>query len=163
MGRALLVGVERRDLNGRPQERGRWARLRDRVAGRAEDAPLEVVEDGLIVVAESVDEAAASSTVLDASRWRAEEEVVVRHVLVLPAARGAEAIATAGLDEYRAVDSTTYPLTGAVAEPDRTTVVLARVQLLDAMHLSQERSRMASLGSRHGGAAIGWQVLQRPG
>ena len=41
-------------------------------------------------------------------------------------------------------------------------LVLARVQLLDAMHLSQERSRMASLGSRHGGFAREWAVLQRP-
>lgn len=132
------------------------------MSGRAVDAGLDVDERGLIVVAESVDDAAASSTVLDASSWLPEEETVVRHVLFLPAARVADAVATASLDEYRAVDPTGYPLAGIDSAGELTMVVLGRVQLVDAIHLSQERSRMAGLGARHGGRAVGWQVLQRP-
>jgi hypothetical protein len=36
------------------------------------------------------------------------------------------------------------------------------VQLIDALHVSQERSRMAGLTQRLGGSAAGWQVLQPP-
>ncbi len=42
------------------------------------------------------------------------------------------------------------------------TVLLERVQLLDALHCSQERSRMAGLAQRLGGTALGWEGLQPP-
>ncbi|AZG43665.1 hypothetical protein D7316_00234 [Gordonia insulae] len=148
-----------RDLNGRAVTPGRWERLRNRLPGGARGHdPLDVAEADLVVVAESDDEAAASSSVLDASDWRPDDEVVLRHVLRLPGDRVADAVATAALDGYGRVDQ---------ARPDErasdtVTLGLARVQLLDAMHLAQERSRMASLGSRHGGVVLRWQVLQRP-
>ncbi|MGV9710237.1 hypothetical protein ACWDTI_06185 [Gordonia sp. NPDC003424] len=169
--------MEQRDINGRPVAPGRWARLRERLGGGPGDGGIDVADTGLIVVAESVDDAAASSTVLAASAWRPEDQVVLRHALRLPADRVADAVATAGLDEYRRVDTPAHPFpdTGASGESvafgasgvsgasgSDVVVVLARVQLLDAVHLSQERSRMASLGSRHGGSVIGWQILQRP-
>ncbi|MBB5918013.1 hypothetical protein BJY24_006925 [Nocardia transvalensis] len=40
------------------------------------------------------------------------------------------------------------------------TLILQRVQVLDALHCSQERSRMAGLAQRHDGAALGWDALQ---
>lgn len=82
---------------------------------------------------------------------------MVRHVLALPTSRVSDAIAVAALDGYRPVHSEQ----DSPVPDGHETVVLARVQLVDALHLSQERSRMASLGSRHGGRAVGWQVLQR--
>jgi hypothetical protein len=153
-------GSAPRDLNGRPVRAGRWDRLRQRLRGHAADEPIVVGDPGLIVVAESDDEAAASSTVLAASEWRPEEEVVLRHVLLIPRDRAEDAAATGGLDGYeRVVDGA---VSVSVPEPDIEVVILARGQLLDAVHLSQERSRMASLGSRHGGVVVRWQVLQRP-
>ncbi len=155
----------RRDLNGRPVVPGRWDRVRNLFRHGAVDDPLDCADTTLVVVAESGDEAAASSAVLATSAWRADEEVVLRHVLQLPAQRVSDAVATAALSGYRRLDS------GPDAGPDvadantadpTVTVLLARVQMLDAVHLSQERSRMASLGSRHGGLVVGWQVLQRP-
>lgn len=159
------VNSDRRDLNGRPVRPRRWDRLRARLGGAADGAALDPAAGGLVVVAESSDDAAASSAVLDSSSWRPDDEVVLRHLLVLPEDRAAAAIATAGLDEYVLLDLPDDDVWTRRADGPAAgmrPVVLARVQLLDAMHLSQERSRMASLGSRHGGSSVGWQVLQRP-
>lgn len=41
-------------------------------------------------------------------------------------------------------------------------VVFERVQVLDALHCSQERSRMAGLAQRLGGSVAGWDALQPP-
>ncbi|MEE3852411.1 hypothetical protein VZC37_18875 [Gordonia sp. LSe1-13] len=157
----------RRDLNGRPLTPGRWERLRERVIGRRHQDALDTDAAELVVVAESDDDAAASSVVLDRSSWRPEDEVVLRHVLRLPASRLDDAVATAALDGYtsvvvdqRTTDTNAEP-TGD-GESGLVVVHLARVQMLDAVHLSQERSRMASLGSRHRGVVLRWQVLQRP-
>jgi hypothetical protein len=50
---------------------------------------------------------------------------------------------------------------GRAAEvPDARVLVLQRVQVLDALHCSQERSRMAGLAQRRGGVALGWEALQ---
>ncbi|MED5801537.1 hypothetical protein VX037_10915 [Gordonia sp. Z-3] len=154
----------RRDLNGRPVEVGRLTRLRDRVLGRREVAAQVQVDDpSLVVVVESADDAVASSTALADSAWRADDEVVLRHVLRLPSSQVDDAVALAGLDGYQSAK--VGPVDGLASDTgtaDEVIVVLARVQLLDAMHLSQERSRMASLGSRHGGEVLRWQVLQPP-
>lgn len=49
----------------------------------------------------------------------------------------------------------------AAAEvPDARVLVLQRVQVLDALHCSQERSRMAGLAQRRNGVALGWEALQ---
>ncbi|GAA5058644.1 hypothetical protein GCM10023318_38200 [Nocardia callitridis] len=39
-------------------------------------------------------------------------------------------------------------------------LILRRVQILDALHCSQERSRMAGLAQRHDGTVDGWDALQ---
>jgi len=144
--------ADRRDLNGKPVQRSRFSRLRDRFGASDQVRPLHVDDPDLIVVAESADEAQASSAALASTAWRPDDEVVLRHVLRVPAAHLDDVSATAALDGY-------------VCEPldagDPVTIAVARVQLIDAMHLSQERSRMASLGSRRGGHVVGWQVLQR--
>ena len=44
--------------------------------------------------------------------------------------------------------------------PDARLLGLQRVQVLDALHCSQERSRMAGLAQRRGGVALGWEALQ---
>ncbi|WP_238423406.1 hypothetical protein [Gordonia sp. 'Campus'] len=151
----------RRDLNGRIVAQGRLARLRSRLRSGAEAGPLSLADE-VVEVAGSEDDAVASSTALDASSWRAEDEVILRHHLEIPSERVDAAAGVAALDGYERVDDERW---GPLPVPSADGLVLlmvARVQLLDAMHLSQERSRMASLGSRHGGAARGWAVLQRP-
>lgn len=141
-----------------------------RVRGSRPATTISIGNAALTVVAQSADDAASSATVLEASSWRPDEQVVVRHFASLPAARVAEAAELAALDGYQVIDRDFIdgagPLAGELAAavsamtPGHALVVFARVQLLDSMHLSQERSRMASLGSRHGGTTLGWQVLQ---
>lgn len=101
-------------------------------------------------------------------RWETLRRAVIgdkgasRDVLTLADADVATAAEVAALDDYELVsvdvvgDRFEIP-TGLQA------VVLARVQRVDALHLSQERSRMASLASRHFGLPLGWQIAQRPG
>lgn len=146
-----------RDVNGRPVSRSRWQRLTARIGSHRESQVIDVDDADLEVVASCVDDAASSSTVLEGSSWRPADQAVVRHVLALPTSRVSDAIAVAALDGYRPV----HPEQDSPVPDGHETVVLARVQLVDALHLSQERSRMASPGSRHGGRAVGWQVLQR--
>ncbi|MCZ4534943.1 hypothetical protein P9A14_14925 [Gordonia hongkongensis] len=150
-----------RDLNGRVVEQGRLARLRSRLRPRAGAGPL-TLHERVEVVARSDDDAIASSVALDASSWRAADEVILRHVVEVPSDRRADAAAVAALDGYESVDDERWGPRPAPRDDRLVVLVLARVQLLDAMHLSQERSRMASLGSRHGGFAREWAVLQRP-
>ena len=151
----------RRDLNGRVVAQGRLARLRSRFSGGAGGGPL-ALDDEVVVVAGSDDDAIASSVALDASSWRSDEEVILRHDLELPPERVAEAVAVAAIDGYEVVGDERWGSRPGSADDRLEVLVLARVQLLDAMHLSQERSRMASLGSRHGGIARRGSVLQRP-
>ncbi|MFE0749524.1 hypothetical protein [Gordonia sp. NPDC058843] len=150
-----------RDLNGRVVEQGRLARLRSRLRPRAESGPLTLGER-VEVVARSEDDAIASSVALEASSWRADDEVILRHHVEVPPDRQADAAAVAALDGYESIADERWGPAPSPRAEGLVVLVLARVQLLDAMHLSQERSRMASLGSRHGGFAREWAVLQRP-
>jgi hypothetical protein len=124
------------------------------------------------VVAASFDDAEASSAALERAAagdpgWRAEDQVVLRHHLWLPAGQLDDAAAVAGQDGYQRVEEG-VDATGAVAEaverspevPDGRVLVLQRVQVLDALHCSQERSRMAGLAQRRDGVALGWEALQ---
>lgn len=132
------------------------------IGGRA--APrdvLTVTDRDVVVVGESDDEAASSSSILDASTLRPADQAVVRHVLALPGDGVEAAVGLAALDEYEAIPVDVVADRFAIPE-GLAPVVLARVQLVDALHLSQERSRMASLASRHSGVAVGWQIVQRP-
>lgn len=153
-----------RDLNGRPVRSGAVRRVLGRLTGRgAGGAETEVDDSALVLVAQSFDDAAASSTVLADSSWRESDEVVVTHLIAVPASREGEVESTAAQDEYRRVEPHDVPDVVRDAVPEGSVMVaLARPQLLDALHLSQERSRMAGLGARHEGTVLGWQVRQRP-
>ncbi|MCM3895518.1 hypothetical protein [Gordonia sputi] len=152
------------DLNGRPMAPRRWETLRRAMIGsRATPRDvLTVTERDVVVVGESDDEAASSSSILETSTLRPDAQAVVRHVLALPEQSVEAAVGLAALDGYEAIPvdvvADRFAIPAGLAP-----VVLARVQLVDALHLSQERSRMASLASRHAGVAVGWQIVQRPG
>lgn len=144
-----------------------WARLRTWVTRRRTE-PLDATRPDLVVVVASFDDAEACSTALErgaaaAPGWFAVEEALLRHHLTLPSGAVEEAVALAGQDGY-----TPAPVAGSAQEPDDAdpvTLILQRVQVLDALHCAQEKSRMASLAQRLGGVAHGWDALQpeRPG
>ncbi|MCM6773378.1 ribonuclease E inhibitor RraB [Nocardia sp. CDC159] len=126
-----------------------WQRL----IGRGDAAELDPDRPDLIVVAASFDDAEAASTALArAELWTPDAPAVLRHHLRLPADRVESAIALAAQEGY----------SPAATESDGPTVelILRRVQLLDALHCAQERSRMAGLAQRHDGVALGWDALQ---
>jgi hypothetical protein len=121
---------------------------------------LSADDPSLVITAESFDDAEAASAVLTDSAWRADEQSVLRHLLVLPSVTVDRALELAAQDHYGRVPiSTPVPVEPG---PGDEVVALARVQLIDALHVSQERSRMAGLAQRLGGSAAGWQVLQPP-
>ena len=122
--------------------------------GTREAEPLDATREDLVVVVEGFDEVEACSTALERSTtWRPGEQAVLRHHLVLPEPARAAASTTAAQDGY--APAGTDGAHGA-------DLVLARVQVLDALHCSQERSRMAGLAQRLGGHVLGWDALQPP-
>ncbi|MGB6181435.1 MAG: hypothetical protein WBF79_09355 [Rhodococcus sp. (in: high G+C Gram-positive bacteria)] len=143
----------------------RWWR---RLFGKAAPVRLDPTRDDLVVVASCFDDVEACSTVLERAAatnpvWTAEDDVVLRHHLLLPADQVSDAVSVAAQDGY--VESTTGPMAqtpgGLPAEVGGgTLVVLQRVQILDALHCSQERSRMAGLAQRRDGVVLGWDALQ---
>lgn len=153
-----------RDLNGRAVRTGVVRRFVDRLTGGGSAAADADVDDpALVLVAQSFDDAAASSTALADSDWRESDQAVVTHLVAVPAGREDEVEQTAAQDSYRRVEPRDVPATARDAVPRGSVLMaLARPQLLDALHLSQERSRMAGLGARHEGTVLGWQVWQRP-
>lgn len=153
------AGGVARDVNGNPIEIPRWRRLAERMRGdRKTNGEFSVEDPTLSITAESFDDAEAASTTLSASSWREDEQAVLRHLLLVASDAVESVVALAGQDHYQQV-AVSAPGAVAVA-PGQMLIALARVQLVDALHVSQERSRMAGLAQRHGGAAIAWQVLQ---
>ncbi|HEY9316236.1 hypothetical protein [Williamsia sp.] len=148
-----------RDVNGNPIEVPRWKRLADRFGGgRKPNGELSVDDSSLVITAECFDDAEAASTTLSASRWRQDDQAVLRHLLAVPGGEVEAVLAVAAQDHYQRVS---VDVPGALEiEPGQEFVALARVQLVDALHVSQERSRMAGLAQRHDGTVIAWQVLQ---
>ncbi|MFC0453451.1 ribonuclease E inhibitor RraB [Rhodococcus jostii] len=140
-----------------------WLR---RLFGSRQPAPLDQDRRDLVVVASSFDDVEACSTVLDRAaaedpRWEADAEAVLRHHLRLPAAAAADAASIAAQDGYRPQDPDETPSSSSPDEADATVaLVLQRVQILDALHCSQERSRMAGLAQRLGGSVDGWDAMQ---
>ncbi|WP_278265522.1 hypothetical protein [Nocardia sp. AG03] len=129
-----------------------WRRL---FGGQTES--LDPARDDLVVVASSFDDAESASSALDrATDLDREAEAVLRHHLRLPAEQVEAAAEIAGYDGYQRVES------DRPATDDLVPVVLRRVQLLDPLSCSQERSRMAGLAQRHDGVADGWDALQPP-
>nr|WP_156893596.1 hypothetical protein [Actinokineospora enzanensis] len=124
---------------------------RARPTGPTVDSP------GLVVVAGSFDDAEAASAALTrASDWRAAETAVLRHHLVLPRARVAEASTLIELDGYALRE------VGA-GEGDSILLHAVRAEVVTALTISRERSRMAGLAQRLDGTASGWDVLQTDG
>ncbi|GGG05187.1 hypothetical protein GCM10007304_19080 [Rhodococcoides trifolii] len=143
----------------------RWWR---RLFGKGSASALDPARTDLVVVASCFDDAEAASTTLDRAEgtdptWARDDQVVLRHHLVLPADTIDDAIAVAAQDGYSTPESGPPPAelssTSAPVEDGRP-LVLQRVQVLDALHCSQERSRMAGLAQRRGGTVSGWDALQ---
>ncbi|RKT82479.1 hypothetical protein SAMN05421805_12252 [Saccharopolyspora antimicrobica] len=137
--------------------RARWsARL---AARRARRKPVISADDpALRVVVTAYDETEAASTALArADEWQSGLPAVLRHHLALPersieSARG-----------LLSADGWDLRPGGRGAErggPGLTAMIALRVQELDALHCSQESSRMAGLAQRHGGQVYGWDALQ---
>jgi hypothetical protein len=140
-----------------------WTRWR-----RGRTAPeLDPGRPDLVVVAAGFDDAEASSVTLERAastepRWQPDAPAVLRHHLVLPDGSAAEAVAVAGQDGYREGPSPDRlpPEVRSDIRPGERLLVLQRVQVLDALHCSQERSRMAGLAQRRDGRVLGWDALQ---
>ncbi|RZQ59411.1 hypothetical protein [Amycolatopsis suaedae] len=116
------------------------SKLRD-LLGRPAEPELTADTPGLVVVAEAFDPVEADSAVLARSpRWVADRPAVLRHHLVLPAGRVEEAAAILAQDGW---DLREVTRTG-----DEARLHATRVQVLDALHCAQERSRMAGLAQR---------------
>ena len=146
--------------------------------GRSGTAGLDPADPTLVVVAGSADDAEACSAALARSTgWSEGAPVLLRHHLRLPRAAVAGATATAAQDGYAPAppDSPALPGAGSsdlpagrdgagdgTGDADRDVVglTLQRVQLLDALHCSQERSRMAGLAQRLDGDVLAWDALQ---
>jgi len=127
-------------------------RLLDLVKKR-ETPGLTAETPGLEIVAEAFDPVVADSAVLARSpAWVSTAPAVLRHHLLLPPDRLAEAASILAQDGYELREQS---LSG-----DLTRVLAVRVQVLDALHCAQERSRMAGLAQRLGGDALGWDAQQ---
>lgn len=125
-----------------------WQRL----LGRNAVAELDPARPDLVVVASSFDDSEACSAALGkALDWTVDEPVVLRHHLRVPAGQVNAVQIIAAQDGYN---------TGSLHDGDPAKLVLQRVQVLDALHCSQERSRMAGLAQRHDGDVLGWDALQ---
>jgi hypothetical protein len=124
---------------------------------RRREAPLDPDRADLVVVAECSDDVEACSTTLKRAAvttpaWRADESAVLRHHLRVPVGSVDTVTDIAAQDGY---------VGRIVAEADGVVALdLYRVQLLDALHCSQERSRMVGLAQRHSGDVLGWDALQ---
>lgn len=101
----------------------------------------------------------ASSVVLDPSPWRPGEPAVLRHYLAFGGGRAEEAVRVAELNGYQVITGAAGP---AGAEFPEDMVAFAKLESFTTVDVSRERSRIASMASRHRGTVLGWQVLQLP-
>ncbi|WP_040806826.1 hypothetical protein [Nocardia concava] len=125
-----------------------WRKL----VGRSATTELDPARPDLVVVASSFDDAEACSAALGkALDWSPDQPVVLRHHLRVPAAQVNAVQVMAEQLGYN---------TASVDDSDPAQLVLQRVQVLDALHCSQERSRMAAIAHRHEGTVLGWDALQ---
>ncbi|MEV0250616.1 ribonuclease E inhibitor RraB [Nocardia sp. NPDC050712] len=126
-----------------------------RLFGRAAPAALDPDRSDLVVVVASFDDAEACSAALGrATGWVPEAPAVLRHHLRIPADQVGRVREIAAQDGYRP------GVTEPTGDDDLEALVLQRVQVLDALHCAQEKSRMAGLAQRHDGSADGWDALQ---
>ncbi|WP_235870525.1 ribonuclease E inhibitor RraB [Rhodococcus xishaensis] len=135
------------------------ARLIGGVLSRRAPARLDRTRSDLVVVVSGFDDAEACSTALergieDDPVWVVDADAVLRHHLRLPADAVRGVLDIAAQDGYAPTSAPESVADGVVV------LRLERVQVLDALHCSQERSRMVGLAQRHGGTALGWEGLQ---
>lgn len=133
-----------------------------RRGGRGTPAP-DWNDPALIVVVSAFDETEAASAVLARSRqWVPEDAAVLRHHVLLPQESIGRAAELLEQDGWRLrPDPGDGPVPfGAAPEPGEQRLFAERVQKLDALHCSQESSRMAGLAQRLHGRAVGWVALQ---
>ncbi|MFE3293022.1 hypothetical protein [Rhodococcus sp. NPDC059234] len=146
-------------------QRVQWWR---KLFGRRKPAPLERERTDLVVVASGFDDVESCSAALDRAAasepaWIPDAETVVRHHLLLPTDRVSWAVEVAAQDDYTVAPSDAPAAeVAAVGDEGLVALVLQRTQILDALHCSQERSRMAGLAQRGGGHVLGWDALQPP-
>ncbi|MER5391245.1 hypothetical protein [Saccharopolyspora sp. NPDC002686] len=115
-------------------------------------------DPALRVVVVAYDEAeAASAALARADEWQPGLPAVLRHHLTLPDRTIEEARALLAADGWELRPGGRGAEDGGT---ELTAVVALRVQELDALHCSQESSRMAGLAQRHGGQVHGWDALQ---
>jgi len=132
---------------------------------RRSPEPLDPTRADLVVVVSGFDDVEACSTTLERGAagdpaWVPDADAVLRHHLRVPASAVTRAVDIAGQDGYAPTgdpDPVDDPAGGA-----DVVLRLERVQRLDALHCSQERSRMAGLAQRLNGTALGWEGLQPP-
>ena len=130
--------------------------------GKSRKPPVISVDDPhLVVVARAFDETAAASAVLNAAQsWEPDEPAVLRHHLRLPAAEIDGAREPLESDGWT-VRTEETPDDQENSGEGMISATALRVQKLDALHCSQESSRMAGLAQRLGGTALGWDALQQ--
>lgn len=122
------------------------------------------------MVASCFDDAEGCGVTLDRAeaedpRWSPDADAVLRHHLLLPSDRIDDAVAVAGQDGYEKATSgpmARTPSSLPAVVPRGELLTLQRVQVLDVLHCSQERSRMAGLAQRREGVVLGWDALQPP-
>ncbi|MTE14045.1 hypothetical protein [Nocardia aurantiaca] len=125
-----------------------WQRL----LGRGGTTKLDPARPDLVVVASSFDDAEACSTALGkALDWSADQPVVLRHHLRVPVGQ---------VNAVQVIAAQIGYDTASVDGADPANLVLQRVQVLDALHCSQERARIAAVAHRHEGDVLGWDALQ---
>lgn len=137
----------------------RWL---NRVIGRrGSSEPLISANDpDLEVVVLAFDETEAASAALGRSdTWQPDQPAVLRLHLALPPDSVQSARAVLAQDDWQLEPGGRGT---SEADPTLTALIAQRVQKLDALHCSQEASRIAGLAQRHDGQVFGWDALQRP-
>lgn len=134
-------------------------RLRNR-RNSARKPVISIDDPDLRVVITAFDPAEAASSALERGlRWQPRQPAVLRHHLLLPASRIESARELLEPDQWRVRTEEATPEQGK-RQAEGVEVSASRIQHLDALHCSQESSRMAGLAQRLGGTALGWDALQ---
>ena len=137
-------------------------RLRNR-RNSARKPVISIDDPDLRVVITAFDPAEAASSALERGlRWQPRQPAVLRHHLLLPASRIESARELLEPDQWRVRTEETASEQGK-RHAEGIEVSASRIQHLDALHCSQESSRMAGLAQRLGGTALGWDALQPGG
>lgn len=112
---------------------------------------MPVTEVSLRVIAACDDEAVASSTVLGETGLAEADPVVLRHRLRLAPGGVAPAVAILEEEDYAVVER-------IEAGDGPVELIVACWLRADPVAVSRERTRLASLTSRHGGIVVAWDL-----